>query len=48
VALVHGVVFAVVLYLTKGFVRGLIYGGREGLINKEMKDKMKEKKDEKE
>jgi hypothetical protein len=48
VALVHGVVFAVVLYLTKGFVRGLIYGRREGLINKEMKDKMKETKDEKE
>jgi hypothetical protein len=33
VALVHGVVFAVVLYLSKGFVRSLIYGRREGMYN---------------
>ena len=33
VALVHGVVFAVVLYLSKCFVRSLIYGRREGMYN---------------
>ena len=33
VALVHGVVFAVVLYLSKGFVRSLIYGRREGMAD---------------
>lgn len=31
VALTHGVVFVLVLYLTKGFVRGLLYGRREGM-----------------
>lgn len=45
VAAVHGVVFALVLYLTKGFVRGLVYGGREGLMTKEIKEKMKDKKE---
>jgi hypothetical protein len=33
VALTHGVVFALVLYLTKGFVRGLVYGRREGMAD---------------
>ena len=48
VALTHGVVFAVVLYLTKGFVAGVLYGGREGLMTKEIKDKMKPKKEDSE
>jgi hypothetical protein len=33
VALVHGVVFALVLQLTKGFVAGLLYGRREGMAD---------------
>jgi len=33
VALVHGVVFALLLHLTKGFVGGLLYGRREGMDN---------------
>ena len=42
VAAVHGVVFAVVLYLTKGVVGGILYGGREGLDTK--KDQKKDQK----
>lgn len=33
VALVHGVVFALALQLTKGFVAGLLYGRREGMAD---------------
>jgi hypothetical protein len=33
VALVHGVVFALALQLTKGFVVGLLYGRREGMAD---------------
>ena len=48
VAAVHGVIFALVYHFTHHMVGSILYGGREGLMTKEIKEKMKKMKEDKE